>query len=219
VALGRFSPSTSVSPANLQSIKFSIIIITRGRYNRPFSARRAEWTHLDSTPPPSTVRIKKTALALYSEGIQFEPLCDTGYPDWGFRWFRHFFQACARIEILLGHDHFFPNTFQHYSFHRLPIRRQIISILTASLSSKLNTVQDLMSVASCLLWLRDFYFFCSTSYASTDDNVMVILTAVADMCLGFLQGNGTANESVRHFTEKFPTRRMGPTWCKNVLRA
>jgi hypothetical protein len=41
---GRFSPSTSVSPANLHCTKFSIIIITRGRYNRPFSVRRAEWT-------------------------------------------------------------------------------------------------------------------------------------------------------------------------------
>jgi hypothetical protein len=39
-----FSPSTSVSPANLYSTKFSIITITGGRYNRPFSDRRAEWT-------------------------------------------------------------------------------------------------------------------------------------------------------------------------------
>jgi hypothetical protein len=43
-----FSPSTSVSPANLHSTKFTIII-TRGRYNRPISGRRAEWTQLDST--------------------------------------------------------------------------------------------------------------------------------------------------------------------------
>jgi hypothetical protein len=50
LAWGRSSPSTSVSPANLHSTKFSIMIITRGRYNRPFSGRRAEWTHLDSTP-------------------------------------------------------------------------------------------------------------------------------------------------------------------------
>jgi hypothetical protein len=42
--------STSVSPANLHSTKFSIIIITRGRYNSPISGRRAEWTQLDSTP-------------------------------------------------------------------------------------------------------------------------------------------------------------------------
>jgi hypothetical protein len=43
VALGQ------VSPANLHSIKFSIIITTRGRYNRPISGRRAECTQLDST--------------------------------------------------------------------------------------------------------------------------------------------------------------------------
>jgi hypothetical protein len=40
---GRFSPSTSVSPAN-HSTNFSIIIITRDWYNRPISGRRAEWT-------------------------------------------------------------------------------------------------------------------------------------------------------------------------------
>jgi hypothetical protein len=33
-AVGRFSPSTSVSSANLHSTKFSILTITRGRYNR-----------------------------------------------------------------------------------------------------------------------------------------------------------------------------------------
>jgi hypothetical protein len=43
VALGQFSRSTSVSSANLYSANFSIITITRGRYNRPFSGRRAEW--------------------------------------------------------------------------------------------------------------------------------------------------------------------------------
>jgi hypothetical protein len=43
---GRFSPGSSVTPANLHSTKFSIIIITRGRNNRPFSGRRAEWTQL-----------------------------------------------------------------------------------------------------------------------------------------------------------------------------
>jgi hypothetical protein len=41
---GRFSQSTSVSPASLHSTKFSIITITRGRYNRIFSGWRAEWT-------------------------------------------------------------------------------------------------------------------------------------------------------------------------------
>jgi hypothetical protein len=48
---GRFSPSTSVSPANLHSTKFSIITITRGRYNRPFSGRRSEWTQFGLHPP------------------------------------------------------------------------------------------------------------------------------------------------------------------------
>jgi hypothetical protein len=38
-------------PANLNSTKFSTIIITRGRYNRPFSGRRAEWTQLGLHPP------------------------------------------------------------------------------------------------------------------------------------------------------------------------
>jgi hypothetical protein len=46
----RFSPSISVSPANLHSTIFPIIIITRGRYNRPFSGRRAEWTQLGLHP-------------------------------------------------------------------------------------------------------------------------------------------------------------------------
>jgi hypothetical protein len=44
VALGEFSPSTSVSPANLHSTKFSIMIITQGRYNGRISGSRAEWT-------------------------------------------------------------------------------------------------------------------------------------------------------------------------------
>jgi hypothetical protein len=48
---GRFSPSTSVSSANLHSTNFSIIIITRGRYKRPFSGRRAEWTQFGLHPP------------------------------------------------------------------------------------------------------------------------------------------------------------------------
>jgi hypothetical protein len=56
---GRFSPSTSVSPANLHSTKFSIIIITRGRYNRPFSGRRAEWTQCGLQPPLCELKKKK----------------------------------------------------------------------------------------------------------------------------------------------------------------
>jgi hypothetical protein len=47
---GKFSLSTSVSPASHHSTNFSIIIITRGWHNRPISGRSAEWT-LDSTPP------------------------------------------------------------------------------------------------------------------------------------------------------------------------
>jgi hypothetical protein len=47
---GRFSPSTSVSPANHHSTNFSIIIITRGWHNMPINGRSAEWTQLDSTP-------------------------------------------------------------------------------------------------------------------------------------------------------------------------
>jgi hypothetical protein len=49
----RFSPRTSVSPANHHSSNFSIIIITRGWHNRPIGGRSAEWTKLDSTPPPT----------------------------------------------------------------------------------------------------------------------------------------------------------------------
>jgi hypothetical protein len=44
----RFSPSTSVSPAN-HSTNFSIIIITRGWQNMPISGRSAKWTQSDST--------------------------------------------------------------------------------------------------------------------------------------------------------------------------
>jgi hypothetical protein len=40
-----------VSLVNHHSIKFSIIIITRGRYNRPTGGQCAEWTQLDPTPP------------------------------------------------------------------------------------------------------------------------------------------------------------------------
>jgi hypothetical protein len=38
---GRFSPSTSVSPANHHSSNFSIIIITRGWHNRPIGGHSA----------------------------------------------------------------------------------------------------------------------------------------------------------------------------------
>jgi hypothetical protein len=38
-------------------MKFSIIIITRGRYNRPFSGRRAERTQLGLYPPICELKI------------------------------------------------------------------------------------------------------------------------------------------------------------------
>jgi hypothetical protein len=56
---GRFSPSTSVSPAN-HSTNFSIIIITRVWHNRSISGRSAEWTQLDSTP--NYINYSKTCL-------------------------------------------------------------------------------------------------------------------------------------------------------------
>jgi hypothetical protein len=43
---GRFSSSTSVSPANHHSTNLSNIIITRGWQNRPIGGRSAEWTKL-----------------------------------------------------------------------------------------------------------------------------------------------------------------------------
>jgi hypothetical protein len=45
------------SPPNHHSTKFSILIIARGRYNRPTGGRRAEWTPFEATP--STNRIQK----------------------------------------------------------------------------------------------------------------------------------------------------------------
>jgi hypothetical protein len=47
---GRVSPSTSVSPASLHSTKFSIITLTRGRYNRPEVADMPSGPSLDSNP-------------------------------------------------------------------------------------------------------------------------------------------------------------------------
>jgi hypothetical protein len=52
---GRFSSSTSVSPAN-HSTDFSIIIITRGWHYRPLSGRSVEWTLI---PPPPMQNKKK----------------------------------------------------------------------------------------------------------------------------------------------------------------
>jgi hypothetical protein len=47
---GRFSQSTSVSPANHHSTNFSIIIIPQGRSIRPTGGHCAKWSQLDSTP-------------------------------------------------------------------------------------------------------------------------------------------------------------------------
>jgi hypothetical protein len=50
---GRFSPSTSVSPANLHPTDCSTIIIIWGWYNRPNSGRCTKWT-------PHPMRKKKS---------------------------------------------------------------------------------------------------------------------------------------------------------------
>jgi hypothetical protein len=52
----KFSPSTSVSPANYLSTNFSIIIFTRGLYNRPLVAAVPSGTNW---APPPTISIKK----------------------------------------------------------------------------------------------------------------------------------------------------------------
>jgi hypothetical protein len=59
---GRFSPSTSVSSA-IHSTKFSILTITRGRYNRPVSDRRAEWTQFGLHPPLSNANLLIVSLS------------------------------------------------------------------------------------------------------------------------------------------------------------
>jgi hypothetical protein len=58
-----FSPTTSVSLANHNSTKFSILIITRGRYNRPIGGRCVKWTQWDSIPTIKK-KIKKLGLSL-----------------------------------------------------------------------------------------------------------------------------------------------------------
>jgi hypothetical protein len=58
VALNRFSPSITVSPANSHSTDCSTLItIIRGWYNRPNSGRHTKWTQ--STPTPETKKIKR----------------------------------------------------------------------------------------------------------------------------------------------------------------
>jgi hypothetical protein len=56
---GRFSPSTTASPANLHSTKFSILTITRGKYNRPEVADVPSGPSFDSTPHYANFRQKK----------------------------------------------------------------------------------------------------------------------------------------------------------------
>jgi hypothetical protein len=56
---GRFSLSTSVSPASLHSAKFSILTITWGRYNRPEVADMPSGPSLDSTPHYANFKGKK----------------------------------------------------------------------------------------------------------------------------------------------------------------
>jgi hypothetical protein len=71
-ALGRFSPSTSVSPAN-HSTNFSIIIITHGWHNRPVSGHSAEWTQMDSTPHYTNL-IKKFIKKMLSQNHELKRL-------------------------------------------------------------------------------------------------------------------------------------------------
>jgi hypothetical protein len=66
---GRFSPNTSVSLANHQCTNFSIIIISRGWYNRPIGGRSAEWTQLDSTPNYTNLRKTKKIISNDSDNL------------------------------------------------------------------------------------------------------------------------------------------------------
>jgi hypothetical protein len=52
VVLGQVFSEYFGSPANHHSTNFFNIIITRGWHSRPIGGRSAEWTQLDSTPPP-----------------------------------------------------------------------------------------------------------------------------------------------------------------------
>jgi hypothetical protein len=58
VALGQVFSEYFGSPANHLSTEFSVIRITRGRYNRQIGGGGAEWTQLDSTPNYSNLRKK-----------------------------------------------------------------------------------------------------------------------------------------------------------------
>jgi hypothetical protein len=61
----RFSPSTSVSPAN-NSTNFSIIILTRDWHNRPTCGRSVEWAQLDSSPHYTNINIYIYIIIKYS---------------------------------------------------------------------------------------------------------------------------------------------------------
>jgi hypothetical protein len=53
----RFSQSTSVSAAIIHSTKFSVLTITRGRYNRPEVADVPSGPSFDSTPALCELKI------------------------------------------------------------------------------------------------------------------------------------------------------------------
>jgi hypothetical protein len=59
VALGQIFPGTSVSLANPQSTKFSILTITRGKYNRPEETGVPSEPSMNSIPPLCELKIKK----------------------------------------------------------------------------------------------------------------------------------------------------------------
>jgi hypothetical protein len=60
VALGRFHPSTSVSPPSLHSTKFSNLTITLGWYNRPEVADVPSEPSLDWYDPSVCKNVKRT---------------------------------------------------------------------------------------------------------------------------------------------------------------
>jgi hypothetical protein len=65
----RFSPSTTVSPA-IHSTKFSILTITRGRYNRPVSGWYAEWTQFGLHYPLCKLKKNYCCIALLTTAVQ-----------------------------------------------------------------------------------------------------------------------------------------------------
>jgi hypothetical protein len=53
VALRQLFSEYFGSPASHHSTNLSIVIVAQGWHNRPIGDRSAEWTQLDSTPPPT----------------------------------------------------------------------------------------------------------------------------------------------------------------------